>query len=249
MRSRLLIILFLLSATNVVHAQQAGNDSLYTSRFRPGLMWFYTGFRPANPGKLRKYDRLIIDLTYNTWTGDRKLFSNHWGSLGVNASLMFDIPLVKNNLFSFGTGITYSFVRIRHDASLVRDTLGSFSSLNNLEENALPGKRMLTGSMLSIPFELRFRTPGWKHVKIHFGGRIGYQFPWRSKIVTNPQTARKVDKSHPYPDVNHLSYSLHSRLGIRNWACYVSYNLNTLFKASESAQLNIFQVGLSLSLF
>ena len=44
------------------------------SRFRPGTMWFMTGFRPAIPEKVRKYDRLVFDITYNDWLGDRDPF-------------------------------------------------------------------------------------------------------------------------------------------------------------------------------
>ncbi len=249
MRTSLLVILLVVFSQDVAQAQHLEKDSMLTSRFRPGLMWFYSGLRPYAPGKLRKYDRLIVDLTYNTWNGDRKLFSNHWGSIGVNSSLMFDIPLVKKNLISFGTGLTYSFVRIRHDEALLSDSLGTYTILNNLDQNALPGKRMLTGSSLSIPLEFRFRSAGWKHVKLHIGGKIGYQFPLRSKTVTNPKTDRTVEKSRPYPDVNHLLYSVHARVGIRNWALYASYNFNSLFSAKQSVQLNVFQVGLSLSLF
>jgi len=56
-------------------------------------------------------------------------------------------------------------------------------------------------------------------------------------------------KDYSLPDINKLIYSAHVRIGIRNWSLYGSYNLNSFFKNSSSAQLNLLQFGLSVSLF
>ena len=51
------------------------------------------------------------------------------------------------------------------------------------------------------------------------------------------------------PDVNHLSYSAHVRIGMRNWALFGSYNFSPLFESNESIELYPIQMGLSISLF
>ena len=48
---------------------------------------------------------------------------------------------------------------------------------------------------------------------------------------------------------NRLIYSVHARVGLRNWALYFSYNLNPIFSNQLSTQLNLVQMGLSVSLF
>ena len=117
----IIILLFF----NVLNVRATTNqDSTLISRFRPGVMWFYTGIKPAQTEKPRKYDRVIVDLTYNTWNGDQKPFSNLFLSLGLNTSLLFDIPLTKGNTISLGTGLTHSYFHIRHNETFISDPKG-----------------------------------------------------------------------------------------------------------------------------
>ena len=53
---------------------QAQKDENLVSRSRPGLFWFFNGNRPIQDADYRKYDRCIIDATYNTWIGDLNAF-------------------------------------------------------------------------------------------------------------------------------------------------------------------------------
>jgi hypothetical protein len=97
--------------------------------------------------------------------------------------------------------------------------------------------------------EFRFRTKGWKHIKFHVGGKIGYQANIYSKVISEDKNGKYVAKDYSFADINRWVYSAHMRLGIRNWAIYGSYNLNTLFSNRASTQLNLLQLGISISLF
>jgi hypothetical protein len=212
-------------------------------------MWFYTGFRPATPEKVRKYDRLMFDVTYNTFTGALKPFKNNWNSIGFNTNLMFDIPITKGNTVSFGVGLTHSLFKVETSGKAFNaDTSYTFTELSTYQPFA-EESRYLIGNSFAVPMEFRFRTKGWKHFKVHIGGRIGYQSNLYSKTINHFQNGKQVFKDHSFIDVNPLIYSAHVRFGIRNWAVYGSYNLNSLFKNASSVQLNLFQVGLSVSLF
>src|SRR5690606_15411883 len=117
-----LLLAFILPFSLKLHAQNAVQNDDLIIRFRPGFMWFYTGLQPAETGKIRKYDRLIVDVHYNDWTGkDNKAFQNHWSSIGYKIQLSFDKILNKKNTISFGWGIGYDRTRIRFDDFLVRD--------------------------------------------------------------------------------------------------------------------------------
>jgi hypothetical protein len=219
------------------------------SRFRPGTFWFYTGFRPATPEKVRKYDRLIFDLTYNTFNGELKPFKNKWNSIGFNTNLMFDIPITKGNTVSFGTGLTHSLFRIETSGHLFTPD-STFSSTTHTEIQTFASEsRFLVGNSFSVPLEFRFRTKGWKHFKVHIGGRVGYQANMYSKLTADYNNGKQVLKDHAFADVNRFVYSAHVRFGLRNWSIYGSYNFNSLFSNKTSVQLNLFQVGLSISLF
>ena len=232
----------------VAQAQYDSKDSVQ-SRFRPGAMWYFTGWRPASVEKVRKYDRLIFDITYNDWIGDKDLFQIHWASIGLNTNVMFDIPLTKGNTVSIGTGLSHSYHVTRHNAHLdADDALGITVWKPKLPTDTFR-KSILGGHSFSVPLELRFHKESWRHFKFHIGGKIGVQSSLYSKYVTGQWLDRDVVKNYSFPDQNFLLYSAHVRFGFRNWALFGSYNFNTIFSNPNSVQLNRVQMGLSISLF
>ncbi|MBI1836178.1 MAG: hypothetical protein HYR91_02820 [Flavobacteriia bacterium] len=240
------LFFFLSCSLNVVYGHSE-SDSLI-SRFKPGFMWFYTGIRPATPEKVRKYDRFVIDFTHSSLNGDVNSAVKGL-SFGMNTNLLFDFPLTKGNTISFGTGICYSFFHVRHDNLFLtnsttnttiyqlKDTLDSFS------------RSVLGGNNIGIPLELRFRSKGWKHVKFHIGGKIGYQANLFNKYIIHQEKDYKKIKSFYFLDINHLTYSIHARFGIRNWSLFVSYYFSPTFANSKSVKINLLQFGVSLSVF
>lgn len=222
------------------------------SRFRPGSMWFYSGLRPSKINKAHKYDRLIFDLTYNDWIGDEDLFENNICSIGFNSSFMFDIPLIKGNLVSLGIGLSYEYKNIRHDNQFVVNNIENTSIYqeNQVEIESVKFKKSsLRGNSVCVPLELRFRNKSWKHFKFHLGGKVGFQINNLSKRVYEIDGYKEVYKSYHFPDLNQLIYSIHVRVGLRNWALYFSYNLNPIFSNQYSTRLNLVQMGVSVSLF
>ncbi len=229
--------------------QQISEDSAHLSRFRPGAMWFYTGLRPAKLEKARKYDRVIFDLTYSIFNGDLKVFKNKWNSIGINTSLIREFPISKGNTISFGTGLTHSLFRVETTGHLFApDSSNTFTTHSEIQTFA-PETRFLIGNSFSIPLEFRFRTKAWKHIKFHVGGRVGYQANIYSKVISEDKNGKYVAKDYSFADINRWVYSAHMRFGFRNWAIYGSYNLNTLFSNKASTQLNLLQLGISISLF
>jgi hypothetical protein len=247
---RLLTAFFILFLINGSYAQYNSEGDLI-SRFRPGGMWYFTGFRPAVPEKVRKYDRLIFDLTYNDWAGDLDPLKNQWRSLGLNTNLMFDIPISKGNTVSFGTGLSHAFFRINSNGyRFAADAAHTHTHLYTLNETeTAAANRFLGGNSIAVPIEMRFRTKGWKHFKVHIGGKIGYQWDLYTRTIEEGQSGILITKNKNLPDATRLIYSAHVRIGIRNWALFGSYNISTLFQDHHSPQLNLLQGGLSLSLF
>lgn len=245
MRNKLLILLSVLLISNAY--AQSEEKSSENSDFRAGFMWYYTGLKPAQEGKARKYDRLIFDIVYNDWAGDNGPFENHWGSIGLNTSMMWDIPFTGNNT-SFGIGISHQLMRIRHDNAFFK-----YSNPDKTEYNeaaiTLYDKNILAGNMFAMPVEFRFRKKEWRHFKFHIGGKIGFQANMYSKQVFGSGQNRDVVKDYGFPDLNRLVYGAHMRIGIRNWALYASYNFNPIFSNSESTKLYQLQFGLSISLY
>ncbi|MFN5910748.1 MAG: hypothetical protein ACK45H_05380 [Bacteroidota bacterium] len=245
------ILVFIMLCSSGLFAQNIRPEAHEISRFRPGTMWFFTGLRPAQAEKVRKYDRLVFDLTYNDWNGDLKPLGNDWRSIGLNTNLLFDIPLNKGNTISLGTGVCHSFFRISCPGrQFTADSTQLYTQMvYHADQNPTTTKRFLGGQSFGIPVEFRFRSKGWRHIKFHVGGKLGYEFSQYAMTITKTDNGRFIAKDHGLPDPTRLIYSAHFRIGIRNWAFYGSYNLNKLFSNVASPQLNLIQVGLSISLF
>jgi hypothetical protein len=242
--------LFVISllCTFFVRAQDSAEPEL-ASRYRPGTMWYFTGFKPAKTEKARKYDRVIIDAFYGTWTGKQTAFQHGWTSIGFATNVMFDIPLVKGNTFSLGTGVSYSLTRMQHDHVLSSDTSNSYTLYDGNASSVVFDRQTLISHNIALPVELRIRSKGWKHVKLHIGGKIGYNLALLNKSIDHQPNSRYVLKDYRFADKQPLSYSAHVRLGMRNWALFGAYQFSTIFTDQRSPEFHIVQLGLSLSLF
>ncbi len=245
-----LITIFIFSiASTVLFGQYDGKGDQEISRFRPGFMWYAHGWRKGDIEKMRKYDRLIFDVTYNDWVGDEGPFENHWASIGLNTNFMFDIPLTKGNTVALGVGLSHQLVFIRHNGNLVIDDSAGTTVWQPMLTNQFFKKSSFGANSFSIPLEIRFRKESWKHAKLHVGGKVGYQVNAFSKTVSEVSGNRTVVKQFGFPDEGKLLYSAHVRFGIRNWALFGSYNFNPMFENVNSTKLNHLQLGLSVSLF
>lgn len=223
-------------------------DPELVSRFRPGVMWFFDGLRSSDLVDARKYDRFIIDILHTGWNGgSQKAFQQHWGSIGFNTQLIFDIPLTPRNMVALGIGLGYGHTHIRYDQVLQRVDSTRTTALADIPAGV--DKSVFRSNQLFVPIELRFRTPGWKHAKLHIGGRIGYRFGSSTSLFSTVNGHRTENKVRGFYDIDPLLLSAHARIGIRNWALTASYNLTPYFKKAQSAQLNGLEVGVSVSLY
>lgn len=243
-----LIIAFLLTSS-FLNGQQKEAPEL-KSRYKPGIMWNFTGLYPAKEGKAQKYDRLVFDVTYNDWFGDLKTFRNKWSSIGLNSNFLFDISLNQANTISFGTGIRHSLFRTENLAHLfAADPTQTYTTVTDGSQASDVKRRLLCGNAIGIPLEFRFRTKSWQHMKFHVGGTLAYQLNVYAKSVFSGQEGRQVVKDYNFADVNRLSLIAHIRMGIRNWGMYASYGVNPMFSNRSSTNLHLFQLGVSISLF
>lgn len=247
MRNCLLFILVLF--VQVSFGQYLEEREDVASRFKPGVFWFYSGFKPYEPEKLRKYDRLIVDVVYNDWNGDRKPFNGPWNSIGFNTALMFDKPITAANTFGIGFGIGFSHYNNRTEGIFTPNyqegstTFGPIADSLNIESNKF------TANYLEIPLEIRIRTKGYKHFKFFVGGKFGYQLNAYTKKRVNVEGDTYKIKEHIFPDNNRLRYGATVRIGIRNWSLYGAYYFSDLFKNSASTKLSPLSMGISIALF
>ncbi|MBI2259683.1 MAG: hypothetical protein HYU67_12415 [Flavobacteriia bacterium] len=243
-----LLFILVFNAVFQIYSQKEREN--VNSKFRPGIMWFYTGLRPAIPEKVRKYDRFIIDVTYNDWHGVKnKVFKNNWSSIGLNTSFLMDIPLSKGNTKAIGIGLSYGLYKINQNQFFIRNEKDKSTLMYDDIKSYGIEKSVFKLHSVSIPLEIRFRGKEWKHWKFHLGGKFTYQFLASTVLSTKSNSFVSKQVSQGFYDLNPINSSCYIRFGRRNWALFAQYNFLPLFKNSTSAQLYTFQWGLSISLF
>ena len=243
----LLIVLFIY--TNSLFGQYTvENDELY-SRFRPGIAWFYTGLKPYEAEKLRKYDRLIVDVVYNDWHGDRDYLASPATSIGFNTSLLFDVVLSKSNTISLGWGVGFSHFNNKSKLQFTRDLENKKTLISDFSVGNKPKRSKFGANYIEIPLEIRFRTKGYNHFKFMVGGKIGYRLNAFSKETFRVDGKDYSTKISNFADSNPLRYAATVRVGIRNWAIFGAYYFSPLFTGVGSADLTPISLGVSISLF
>ena len=223
---------------------QKNEDS--RQKHNPGIFWYVHGWNYKKDRYLPKYDRLVLDITYNDFSGDFSPFSQGYNSIGINTNAIYDIPLNKKHTITFGTGLGMKFAHIEMRDKLKSEHGGVVNLIPKTVDDTYE-KNKLISSNVFVPFELRFRSKGWQHVKFHLGAKLGFQTGLFSKMFFPDKNQNsKINYSDK---ANRFTYSVHARFGIRNYAFYASYNLNPLFKNKKSTNLNWLQFGISISLF
>lgn len=234
-------------------AQYMEKQEGLVSRFKPGIAWFYSGTTPSEPGKLRKYDRLMVDIVYNDWRGDNEPFNSPWNSIGYSISLMNNTVLTKANTVSLGWGLAYSrYNNTTNTPLLIDEKKGVTYSPQPGFEPLLDESESWSfhANYIELPLEMRFRTKGYRHFKFIIGGKIGYQFNAHRKLTyTSAYGNEFVNKLYNFPDNNRLRYGVTARVGIRNWALFAAYHFSPLFTNEESVSLTPLSLGLTISLF
>jgi hypothetical protein len=237
---KLVFILFL----GILNGLFAQKDSALISRNRPGLLWYFTGLRPAKTDN-HKYDRFVIDLTYNDWVGALKPFNNRWNSIGINMNLMKDIRFKKTSIFSIGAGFGYGFSKISSHQQFIVSEDGILT--NNIKNTGIYDHARLNTQRFYIPLELRFSSKKWSHAKLAIGGTFGLNAAMKQTLFGRDGAKKlQTDLQNEAPVFN---YGLHVRFGIRNVALFGSYQISNVFKNPKEANLNVIQFGLSFSLF
>jgi len=246
---RYLLILFLPFITQWCFSQYFEEDEGLYSRYKPGVGWYFNGAKPYEEEKLRKYDRVIFDVTYCDWHGDRDYFQSPWNSIGFNTALMFDVILTEKNTVAFGWGVGFSHYSNKSQIDFQSDNTNDLTSITSFAPGDEPERIKFAANYVEVPLEMRFRTKGYKHFKVMVGGKIGYQLNALTKATRTVNDQREVLKTFGFPDNNPLRYGATIRIGIRNWAFYGAYYFSPLFTNNDSAQLTPLTMGVSISLF
>lgn len=226
-----------------VHLSAQKKEVETATKYRPGIMWFFTGLEPSSKIWAPRFDRLMIDIKYNDLIhpSSIKLFNTKGSSIGFNTQFVFDIPMNFRNTAAFGIGIGYEFSKFVHNKAILPFNGNQFDFSDSVSSD----KSILRTHTFFVPVELRFRTKGWQHFKFHIGSNIGYRFgnnkTYQDDAVNRIRTGKMNNFEWLYLDV-------HARVGIRNWALLISANMLPVFRKTGIKTIPV-SLGITISLY
>lgn len=216
----------------------------------------------TSPKKLdlsnRPGDHLMIQLSSDHWTGMPDSISSHQSgfSRGLNVYVMFDKPFKTDTRFSVGIGIGIGSSNIIFKKMTVDVKSNSPKIPFTPTDSSNHFKRYkLSMSYLEIPLELRFSTNpanngnSWKFA---LGGKVGTLINLHTKgknledknnSVINSYTAKENSKRY-FTGTRIMGTA---RVGYGIFSLFGAYQINNILKTGYGPDMNLYQVGITLS--
>lgn len=200
----------------------------------------------------RNKDRLMFS-TYNCfWQGLPTGVAQRTISQGYNISLMFDIPTAEKSKISFGLGLGYTRNNLYSNAITKQDFSNRTFVMNPIADGIKYNTNKLAFSYLSIPLEVRFRSP--QNIRVAFGLRSNILIDAFSKYYGHNPDTLLFGQNDQLKIINHditstekYSFELTARVGWKFVTLNGSYMLNKLFTADKGPQIGGYTLGVTLS--
>lgn len=206
----------------------------------------------------RAADHFMFQISYDNWLGMPDSIKDQRKGLsrGLNMYVMLDKPFNKTSPFSigFGLGISSSsmfFEKLRVDITGNTPQL-AFVNLIGQEHYK---KYKVTTTYAEIPVELRFvedpNNPN-KSIKAAIGVKVGtiLKAQTKAKELRNADgnaISNSIIKESNKEYFNSTRISATGRIGYGILSLHGSYSLTSLFKDGVAPDMNILQIGLTIS--
>lgn len=206
------------------------------------------GFSGAMGPILHSHDYVVLQLTYDAWTGLPAGVKTSGWNRGFNFALMYDFP-IQHSHFSFapGLGISTSGMYFRNNTLNVADSTSSTLSF----QSGNPYKKYkLATAYIEIPLELRYRqvednaNTGFK---VSLGVKFGMLLDSHSKGKKLVLGDWEIDKIQDKRAFNNYRVAATARIGYGNIALFGSYTITNVFKPGSGLNVNAYSIGLCLS--
>lgn len=219
---------------------------MVVDELKPNVESAFQGVHAKEPENGAKRDRLMLDVHYNDWLGERSEVKTGWRSIGYNWNFYHDMPLNSKSTVSIATGLRFGKTVVQHNGFIqVGDSINQsiLVSTNNIEFPRT--NQRFVQSHLELPLELRFRGVNKKSYRLTLGGSIGM------RLNSYERWREGSDKFREFNHANAMIWraGAYMRLGYHRWSFYGAYYLTPWFQGNDNSKLNTVQVGVSFSFF
>lgn len=199
-----------------------------------------------------KFDRIGVDLNWDTWLNTPPEIETGYFSIGVNAHWYKDIPLGKRSHVALAIGLGIGVHNVHHNGELVSIEIDGqeYTKLQVLPKNMDWRKNKYSVTYVDIPFELRFRNMSIKPKKedrknkqfrFYPGFKIGLLVNDHTKWKDNHSKYKAYNLSNTLP----YRYGVSCRVGFNKLVVHAFYSLTPIFEKGKGSELYPFSLGIS----
>jgi len=190
-------------------------------------------------------DKILIELTHDTWLGAPDGVEFVIPSVGFKGYLFTDYTFGEESNFSFAWGFGVSADNVKSNAEFRQEefpdgTTGD-QELEPLERSYDNNKFVTT--YLEIPIEFRFITKSKHPFRMALGARAGYLLQDHQKIEDTNGKAKFYNFEH----INRWRYGASARIGYSYVQLTGFYSLAPLIEEGKGTELTPISIGLAFT--
>jgi hypothetical protein len=175
-------------------------------------------------------DRIVLDFFSSIWMGVNSEIKQKAINFGFNGAIMFDLPVKKNNPFSFGLGLGVSNHNMYSNAIWgIGD--GYTTIMTPVPEGITYRKNKITFTNINIPLEFRYRHHS-SGFKISAGVRVGLMADIHSKYfgaALDGSDDKDLFKNYNIPNRTKVPVEFTFKTGWKFVSLNVSYMITKVF--------------------
>ncbi len=205
-----------------------------------------TGYDSETVTKLKKSDRIMLDLYYDIWQGVPSNVTLKTIQPGITFSSVQDYPIGNSN-FAVSLGAAISVHNLHWNAQIPIDT-SAITQLIILKNDSNYKVNKFTLSYLEVPFEIRFRTKGVNTFRVYAGFKYGILLQEHTKFVgDDPYSDNEIKfKEYKHKNVSRYTFGPTLRIGYKWVNLYAAYSMVPIFQKDKGPQMYPISVGISV---
>lgn len=190
-------------------------------------------------------DKILLELTHDTWLDAPSGVEYKIPSLGFKAYFFSDYTFGEESNFSFAWGFGVSADNVKSNAEFIQE---EFEDGTTGDQELVPierdyEKNKFVTTYLEVPLELRYISDGKHPLRIIGGFRLGYLLSDHQKIEDTDGKAKFYDFEH----ITKWRYGVSARIGYSYIQLTAFYSLTPLIEEGKGTDLTPISLGLAFT--
>lgn len=202
-----------------------------------------------------KFDRIVLDINYNSFLKPPPGIKLGYYSFGVSAYWFKDVPLGKKSNIAFAFGLGFDSHNVHNNGKVVNNVNSNgdvFVDLQPYPDGQKYRRNKLSFNYVELPVELRIRTMN-RSLEERMGFNFRLYLGFKGGVLVNDHykfvDADSKIKVYNLQNTNWYRYGPTVRIGFNKIAFCGFYSLTSIFQKDKGVNLVPFSVGISFMRF